>query len=174
MASCAARFLWFVFLFVSLPGYAQVRERINLNEDWRFYKYPTAQEADGLIYDVRPAISGYDDSINADAKPTDAVEVAATERVLKPWILPTGNAFINDKSNQHQRPSGEPGADFDFVQTNFDDRHWESLNLPHDWAIEGPFYTGNNPEVGGGMGRLPSHGVAWYRKQFKLADDDAG
>ena len=104
MASCAARFLLIVFLFVSLPGYAQVRERINFNEDWRFYKYPAAQEADGLIYDVRPAINGYDDSINADAKPTDAAAVAASERVLKPWILPTGNAFINDKSHQHQRP----------------------------------------------------------------------
>ena len=174
MASCVARFLLFVFLFVSLPGYAQVRERISFNDNWRFYKYSPTEKADGLIYDARPAINGYDDSINADAKPTDAVKINATQQVLKPWIMPTGNAFIGDTTRHHPRPAGEPGAEFAFVQTNFDDSSWEALSLPHDWAIKGPFYTGNNPEVGGGMGRLPSHGVAWYRKQFKLTDDDAG
>ena len=96
MASCVARFLLFVFLFVSLPGYAQVRERISFNDNWRFYKYSPTEKADGLIYDARPAINGYDDSINADAKPTDAVKINATQQVLKPWIMPTGNAFISD------------------------------------------------------------------------------
>jgi beta-galactosidase len=84
MASCATRFLLFVFLFVSLPGYAQVRDRISFNNDWRFYKYSSAEEADGLIYDVRPAINGYDDSINADAKPTDAVKITPRSKYSSP------------------------------------------------------------------------------------------
>ena len=48
------------------------------------------------------------------------------------------------------------------------------MNLPHDWAIKGPFYEGWDAEVGGGMGRLPSPGVAWYRKKLDIPLSDAG
>src|SRR6185369_15060810 len=34
--------------------------------------------------------------------------------------------------------------------------------------------AGRNPEVGGGMGRLPSHGVAWYRKKLDIPVSDNG
>jgi len=60
------------------------------------------------------------------------------------------------------------------VNDSFNDRSWESVNLPHDWAIKGPFYKGWNAEVGGGMGRLPSPGVAWYRKKLDIPESDAG
>ena len=32
-------------------------ERLSLNEGWRFYKYPSFDKADKLIYDERPAIT---------------------------------------------------------------------------------------------------------------------
>ena len=32
-----------------------------------------------------------------------------------------------------------------------DDSHWKLLNLPHDWAIEGPFRT----DLEGYTGKLP-------------------
>ena len=67
-----------------------------------------------------------------------------------------------------------PVIDFPFVQNNFNDENWEPVNLPHDWAINQPFYTGPNPEVGGGMGRLPSHGVAWYRKKLNITSAEKG
>jgi len=35
------------------------------------------------------------------------------------------------------------------------------VDLPHDWAIAGPFLT-EGPH--GSMGRLPSWGFGWYRK----------
>ena len=59
-----------------------------------------------------------------------------------------------------------------YVQTDFDDSSWRSVNLPHDWAIEGPFFT--NCGVGGGMGRLPSPGIGWYRKKLDIPASDAG
>ncbi|MGC9349309.1 MAG: sugar-binding domain-containing protein, partial [Anaerolineae bacterium] len=41
--------------------------------------------------------------------------------------------------------------------------------LPHDWSIEGPF--DQNAPAGGGGGYLPG-GIGWYRKRFKLPDQD--
>lgn len=151
-----------------------IRQRFLINEGWTFYKYDSVSKADKLIYDVRPAVSGSKDYIVADAKPTQAVGVVATETVLKPWILPTANRFIKDPAKRHIRPEGNPGGNFPFVQSNFDDRAWEKVTLPHDWAIKGPFQTGWDAEVSGGMGRLPINGVAWYRKKLDISADDAG
>jgi len=150
------------------------RQRISINKGWRFFKYYSVAKADKLIYDVRPEVSGGNEYKVADAKPTEAVEVKATQEVLKPWILPSANGFINDPQKRHVRPNGNPGGNFPFVQVGFDDNSWEKVDLPHDWAIKGPFMTGSNPEVGGGMGRLPSNGVAWYRKKLDIPASDAG
>jgi beta-galactosidase len=150
------------------------RQRISINEDWRFYKYDSIAEADNLIYDARPTTKNHQDYGPADARPTEAEAVEATQMVLKPWILPTGNDFIKDPAKRYARPEGNPGSDFPFVQGDFDDSSWENVNLPHDWAIKGPFLKGRDAEVGGGMGRLPSPGVAWYRKKLDIPASDAG
>lgn len=52
----------------------------------------------------------------------------------------------------------------------FDDATWRSLNLPHDWSIEGPYDRTNATSRGGGY--LPA-GVGWYRKTFSLPATDA-
>ncbi|GHN02355.1 beta-galactosidase [Cytophagales bacterium WSM2-2] len=151
-----------------------IRQRISINEGWHFYKYDSSTKADNLIYDVRPKISDNVENRVADAKPTEAVKAEATQEVLRPWILPTGNRFIKDQLNRHARPEGNPGSNFRFVKNEFDDRTWEKINLPHDWAIKGPFMPVKNPEVSGGMGRLPSPGVAWYRKKLDIPASDNG
>ncbi len=150
------------------------RERISINEGWKFYRYDPAGKADSLIYDVRPVVNLNKDDGPADARPTDAVRVAVTEGGLKPWILPTGNNFIKDVRKRYRRPEGNPGADFPFTQAGFDDGAWARVDLPHDWAIKGPFYTGEGVPVGGGMGRLPIQGVAWYRRAIDIPLSDAG
>jgi len=150
------------------------RERISLNADWRFMKYASREEADDLIYDVRPEVRDNRDDRPADAMPTEAVEVTAEQRVLKPWILPTGNSFLKDPAKRHARPEGNPGGDFPYVQGDFNDRSWESVDLPHDWAIEGPFHVGWGEGVGGGMGRLPSPGIGWYRKKLDIPAAEVG
>src|SRR5438067_6041773 len=50
-----------------------------------------------------------------------------------------------------------------------DDSGWRSLNLPHDWSIEGEF-SEKNPATPGG-GALPG-GIGWYRKTFTLSAAD--
>lgn len=59
-----------------------------------------------------------------------------------------------------------PGAE----QPQFDDRAWRRLDLPHDWAIEGPF----DPKYEPHNGALPFYGVGWYRKHFTLRTSARG
>jgi beta-galactosidase len=184
-ASKAFTFIGFLVLLGFTQVFAQssatginniTRQRISINENWRFYKYDWIGKTDELIYDVRPDVKNYQDNKPADTKPTDGAVIIVNQMILKPWILPTGNEFIKDPAKHHVRPEGNPGSDFPFVQNNFNDSSWEKVNLPHDWAIKGLFFTKpeNKAEVGGGMGRLPSPGVAWYRKKLDIPKSDAG
>ena len=45
------------------------------------------------------------------------------------------------------------------------DGAWRTLNLPHDWSIEGPYSEKN----ASGTGFLPG-GIGWYRKAFRLPE----
>ncbi len=150
------------------------RQRIRINNDWHFYKYPSGSLADKLMYDVRPQTDEGNLVKDADSKPTESVGIELKADVLKPWILPSANKFIAEANPRHLRPEGNPGGDFPFVQLDFDDHEWETVRLPHDWAIKGPFQEGWDSEVGGGMGRLPSNGVAWYRKKIAVPASDKG
>ena len=47
---------------------------------------------------------------------------------------------------------------------DFDDKNWRTLDLPHDWSIEGK-PDPKNP-MGGAGGYFPA-GIGWYRKAFK-------
>jgi beta-galactosidase len=150
------------------------RERISINKNWKFYKYTDPAKADTLIYDVRPNVNDNSDNRPADAKPTEAVTISRLRPVLRSYIMPSGNDFIKDPNHRYLMPKGNPGADFPFVKTDFNDNDWTSVDLPHDWAIKGPFYTGQDAIIGGGMGRLPVQGVAWYRKKIAIKTSDAG
>ena len=71
------------------------------------------------------------------------------------------------------------------TQTNFDDSKWETVTIPHDWAIFGPFDRNNDlQEVAvtqdlekqasvktGRTGGLPYVGVGWYRTAFDASAD---
>ena len=50
-------------------------------------------------------------------------------------------------------------------KSEYADGHWRSLNLPHDWAIEGDFAPSNPSGASGGA--LPG-GIGWYRKHFSV------
>jgi len=50
------------------------------------------------------------------------------------------------------------------------DNNWRSLDLPHDWAIEGPF----SDTLENNTGLLPWKGIGWYRKHFSVSDNDKG
>lgn len=72
----------------------------------------------------------------------------------------------------------------EFIQPSFNDNAWESVIIPHDWAIYGPFSWKNDMqkvaitqdgqkeamEHAGRTGGLPFVGVGWYRNEFELPD----
>jgi beta-galactosidase len=91
---------------------------------------------------------------------------------IKSWILPTGNAFLRDSSRWFVPPAEGPRETPDYARPEFDDSRWARVDLPHDWAIAGPFITNGPP--GGGMGRLPSPGVGWYRRKLDIPATDSG
>jgi len=53
---------------------------------------------------------------------------------------------------------------------SINDSKWRVLNLPHDWAIEGPFDKKHDTRTGG----LPIYGTAWYRKKIHLDPSQKG
>ncbi|MGJ8651138.1 MAG: glycoside hydrolase family 2 TIM barrel-domain containing protein [Opitutaceae bacterium] len=55
------------------------------------------------------------------------------------------------------------------VEPDFDDSDWETISVPHDWSILGP-YDKENPSGGQG-GYLPT-GLGWYRKNFEIGQVD--
>ena len=63
------------------------------------------------------------------------------------------------------------GADENPAAPGFNDSGWRTLDLPHDWAIEGDFDEHNPSGTGGGA--LPG-GIGWYRKNFKVDKKDKG
>ncbi|KAI1210500.1 glycoside hydrolase family 2 protein [Annulohypoxylon truncatum] len=90
--------------------------------------------------------------------------------VLKDWILPTGNDFIVN-GVKYNRPSGvAPGSNVTYVQATFDDSGWEEVDVPHDWAIKGPFHAPNIPNS---MGALPINGVGWYRRNLAIESSNS-
>ncbi len=56
-------------------------------------------------------------------------------------------------------------------QSDLDDSGWRSVNLPHDWSIEGPFQP-DNPS--GSIGGFAPAGIGWYRRKFRAGDFEAG
>ena len=75
------------------------------------------------------------------------------------------------------RRGDAPGAE----TLGFDDAKWEAVQIPHDWAIAGPFHRTNDLQnarvlqdgqvdplaISGRTGALPWTGVGWYRCTFE-------
>ncbi|MBN1307710.1 MAG: T9SS type A sorting domain-containing protein [Chitinispirillaceae bacterium] len=110
----------------------------------------------GYVSDTTLWTEKISDSIDILLSETGGTEPQNTVRTVTPfdkeWLFYKGDASGADK----------PG---------FADASWRSLDVPHDWSIEGPFDE-NAPTTGYG-GYLPA-GIGWYRKHFTLPADLSG
>ncbi len=153
---------------------SQARERICINEGWRFTRDDPTNLSVRLCYDEWnfQEVKRFDAEADGNLLINAMGKAAVTNLplfALKPWVLPTGNAFLKDPARRVNRPQEEPTLTIPYVLSEFDDSHWQLVDLPHDWAIEGPFNKSGNAA----MGRLPTAGVGWYRKTLFLPAADA-
>jgi beta-galactosidase len=135
------RFSLLLTAFSSLSAAESVRERISINADWSFQKNDPAEVAGSLDYTK-----------------------------IREWVLPSSAAFLKNPTVLPKRPEGNLGANVSYTQPGFDDSAWRKLDLPHDWAIEGPF----KQEYKGKTGKLNYSEPVWYRKHLMLPVSDLG
>lgn len=98
--------------------------------------------------------------------------------MLRAFVL-FGFLVLNVVGVQAQRIVTSFDADWRFhqgeaegaEQVDFSDSDWQAVDVPHDWAIAGPFDK-DAPARGEG-GFLPT-GVGWYRKNFTLPAEYEG
>jgi beta-galactosidase len=132
-----------LFLLILGPlshGQAVNSRSVSFNENWRFQKNDPA-----------------------------GVEGVLAYQKIKYWVIPSGNEFL-PPGEKWASPTVNIGQDVIYTQQQFDDSSWRSLNLPHDWGIEGDFQQ----ELSGETGKLPWPGVGWYRKHFTVPQSDKG
>ncbi len=143
------------------------RERISINDDWRFIQGDPANQTTNLtLLQVR----------SAGRRGAPAPEAGQpVNEALWPYILACSNDFIKDPARKVARPDTPFATDgIPYASPTCDDRSWRQLNLPHDFGIEGQFLPPGTPGSNGGTGRLPCFGQAWYRKHLTLPAGDAG
>lgn len=62
------------------------------------------------------------------------------------------------------------GAHGQGAAAGLDDKNWQTVTLPHDWAVAGPFIADGD----GNTGKLPWKGEGWYRRALDIPASMAG
>jgi beta-galactosidase len=140
----------FVGVFcLSGTALAYDRQRLLLDFNWRFNLGDATDAGNTLDYpEIRDLAKAHlDDASRESALATRRVNAAATNL----------------------------GANLSFVQNNFDDSAWKSIDLPHDWVVELPFDRRGDESHGfKQIGPRLGNTIGWYRRKFDLPADDQG
>jgi beta-galactosidase len=90
-----------------------------------------------------------------------ALELTNSTAQAQPATARTRESFDFDwRFNKGDAPGAQEPA--------FADANWRTLDVPHDWSIEGPYAQENVAQ-----GSLPT-GIGWYRKRFRLPESSQG
>ena len=98
-------------------------------------------------------------------------------RIILIWLLVAAGMATSSAARDSRAINFDKGWKFTLENQagasapTLDDSGWRSLNLPHDWAIEGDFSQDNPSGTGGGA--LPG-GIGWYRKTFTFTPSMKG
>ncbi|MGV7207668.1 beta-galactosidase GalA [Oxalobacteraceae bacterium A2-2] len=79
--------------------------------------------------------------------------------IAPPDIVTHEDTYLNAKAGNAAGAAG----------TRYNDASWRKLDLPHDWAVEGPF----DPKANIGQGYRP-RGIGWYRRYLKVDESERG
>ena len=122
---------------------------------------------------------------NKENKPIDYRFLSLKSVLLILTLSLNLNVSIAQKSKDILLEYGWKFTKGDFpaaAQIDFNDKSWQSVTVPHDWAIYGPFDENNDLQIvkitqnneqketrkTGRTGGLPYMGVAWYRTKFTV------
>lgn len=146
--------------------------------DWEkpaVYPHKVEVSADGTAWQT--AVDKTDSTHAAGWERHDVAKEAQFVRITVGRIAAAGQwASIKElRAIDAQGAPVRPGLPGEAVAKNpsapdFDDSKWRTLDLPHDWGIEGPFRMDLPNETG----KLPWHGIGWYRKTLELPSGDDG
>jgi beta-galactosidase len=151
---------FFAFAVISSVEAQNARQRQLIDSDWRFQ---LGDPADVLSNPAETNVAYYP-------------EISDLPK------LESGEVSGNNSETYMETLRADPvathmGENVSVVQTNFNDRSWRQLNLPHDWVVELPF----NSSADAGHGYKPvgsssfgTNNVGWYRRTFALPANDAG
>eukprot|EP01030_Chromulinospumella_sphaerica_P008988 gene8988-8796_t len=100
------------------------------------------------------------------------LQAAGRERLSldRGWLFHLGDIvpapiLTPDATYNNAKAGNAAGA----AGNEFDETGWRQLDLPHDWAVEGPF----DPKANASQGYRP-RGIGWYRRYLKLDPSERG
>jgi beta-galactosidase len=109
----------------------------------------------------------------ARSQSTSAPETASSRERLsldRGWLFHLGDIpFPVIKGQDPSYFNAKAGRAWGAAAPDADDSDWCALDLPHDWAVDGPFDPDANLSQG-----YRRRGVGWYRRYFKLDPADRG
>jgi beta-galactosidase len=86
------------------------------------------------------------------------------------WKFHKGDIQLPEtKSHTDCYMAAKAGGASGAASPDFDKSGWESVNLPHDWAVYNEFEEKWGPSQG-----YKERGKAWYSKRFRLDESDRG
>ena len=104
--------------------------------------------------------------------PVQVVQAGSRGRLSldRSWLFHLGDvSFPVIKGQGPSYENAKAGRAWGAAAPDSDDSDWRPLDLPHDWAIEGPVDPDANLSQG-----YRRRGIGWYRRYFKLERSDQG
>jgi beta-galactosidase len=132
---------------------------------------------------VHSAVGEVSGPLSAPATLASPTPGAGRERLLLDfgWRFHFGNADDPAKDFDYGTASAgnfqKTGNFMPAASGSFDDADWQSIDLPHDWAVPLPFVDDRDLQSKGfhPLGRkYPATSIGWYRRVFDLPAEDAG
>lgn len=85
------------------------------------------------------------------------------------WKFHRGDISANASTHTECYMAAKAGGAIGAASPDYDKSEWETVNLPHDWAVYNEFEEKWGPANG-----YKARGKAWYSKRFRLSDEDKG
>jgi beta-galactosidase len=139
-----------IYLQWGFAGAPDISVHAMINGEWKVIKQIKDNTRSNDIKVSFPATVSDQFKVSLDKMPPNSWPRIATMTLFDENDNKIAYDFTYNKETPLQKDS-----------VNF--KNWESVTLPHDWAIKGPF----DKNLDHGTGLLPWKGIGWYKKTFK-------